>query len=75
MIRNNHLNAHEVIYIGDEVRDIHSCKEIGIKIIAVSRWYDNETLLKENNPDILITKPRDILQAIEQLEKEEKTNN
>jgi phosphoglycolate phosphatase len=37
MIERFHIKKDEVIYIGDEVRDIHSCKEIGIKIIAVSR--------------------------------------
>ncbi len=72
MMVRNHLSANEVIYIGDEVRDIHSCKELWIKIIAVSRWYDNKELLQENKPTAIVHEPKEIFDAIKQLEDKEK---
>lgn len=69
MMKKYQLKNDEVIYIGDEVRDIHSCKKLWIKIIAVIRWYDNEQLLEENKPDSIVHTPKEIPQAIKQLEK------
>lgn len=63
---NNYLKLHniskdELIYIGDELRDIEACKRAGIKIIAVTWGYDSKELLQSSNPDFIINEPREIM--------------
>ncbi len=46
------INNNECIYIGDSLKDIKSCKEVGVKILSIS-INDGESRLeqlKENNP-------------------------
>ena len=54
ILKTRKLNKEEVLYIGDEVRDIEACKKIGIKIAAVTWGFSDEKLLKKNKPDFLI---------------------
>lgn len=61
----NYLKKHDLLqndiwYVGDEVRDIVSCKKAGVKVIAVAWGYDSEQILAEENPDCLIRKPHEI---------------
>lgn len=55
------LNPFEVIYIGDEVRDIKMCKKLGIKIIGVTWGFDQMDRLNNEQPDYIIDSPQDIL--------------
>jgi len=55
------LNIKEVIYVGDEVRDIDSCREIGIKILSVGWGYNSPESLKTKKPDFFIEKPQELL--------------
>ncbi|NEO29516.1 MAG: HAD hydrolase-like protein [Symploca sp. SIO3C6] len=63
MIHNN-WESHEVIYVGDETRDIVSSKKINMKVIAVSWGFNSEEALAEQNPDFLIAHPRELLEII-----------
>lgn len=58
------LNKNEVIYIGDEYRDIVACKRTGIKIIAVAWGYDSMELLLKAIPDFFARKPSEIIDII-----------
>ena len=60
-IRNHNLNKEEVIYVGDETRDIRSAKKSNIYIISVTWGFNSETVLKEHQPNFLATTPSDIL--------------
>ncbi len=64
VLENNRLSAKETIYVGDEVRDIEACKEVGVKIIAVTWGFNTKEILKKNNPDYLIDSPKEILKVI-----------
>ncbi|GBF34835.1 phosphoglycolate phosphatase [Desulfocucumis palustris] len=61
------LKKNEVIYIGDEYRDVVACKKTGIKIIAVAWGYDSRELLLKAVPDFFAQKPLDIIGIIESL--------
>ncbi|MBC8014963.1 MAG: hypothetical protein H7X79_04380, partial [Sporomusaceae bacterium] len=52
------------IYIGDEVRDVISCKKVSIKVIAVTWGYDSLDYLLENKPDFIANKPEEILNIV-----------
>jgi phosphoglycolate phosphatase len=59
------LNNSEIIYIGDESRDVLACKKLGVKIIGVTWGYDFAETLKESGPDFIINNPDDILKIID----------
>ena len=45
------LKNEEIIYIGDELRDIQACKKVAVKVIAVTWGFDSMELLKKSKPD------------------------
>ncbi|MCT7970945.1 HAD-IA family hydrolase [Laspinema olomoucense] len=57
-----------VIYIGDETRDIEAAKKAKIKVIAVSWGFNSKTVLSKHNPDIAINNPQDLIEAIARLQ-------
>lgn len=63
-LKRHDLESHEVLYVGDEVRDIHACKKANIKIIAASWGFDDLNHLKEENPDYIVNHPSEIVEII-----------
>lgn len=61
------LDRNEVIYVGDEIRDIESAKDTGIKIIAVTWGFNTEDALCRFNPDYIAKDPRDIRLIVSKL--------
>ena len=61
MCRKYKINPEDIIYIGDEDRDIIAAKKAKIKIIAVTWGFNSEKLLKEKKPDYLVNNPKEIL--------------
>lgn len=62
LLRSRRLGAHEVAYVGDEVRDIEATKPLGVSMIAVSWGYTSKAFLAEHAPDFLIDAPSDLLE-------------
>jgi phosphoglycolate phosphatase len=58
------LDKDAVLYIGDEHRDIASCKLVPVRIAAVSWGYDSPALLLKGDPDFIANNPLDILKFI-----------
>lgn len=54
----------EVIYIGDEQRDIEACKKIGISVISVIWGFDSLELLTDSKPDYIVFKPEELIETI-----------
>jgi phosphoglycolate phosphatase len=48
-------------YIGDETRDIEAAKKAGVKSVAVTWGYESKELLSQSHPDIIISKPEELL--------------
>ncbi|MED4030263.1 HAD-IA family hydrolase [Priestia megaterium] len=63
-LKNNKLKREEVIYIGDELRDIKAAKKNGLLCIAVSWGYDSLDLLSTGNADFVAKQPKDILDIL-----------
>ena len=53
------LKACEVIYVGDEVRDITGAKNAGVKVIAVAWGYNSRELLEKHKPDFPVDTPQE----------------
>lgn len=62
------LKAEEVIYVGDETRDIEAAKKIPVKAIAVSWGFNSRNVLAKHQPDFLIDRPNQIIEAIATLQ-------
>lgn len=63
-IKENGLNKSDVIYVGDETRDIRSARKSGIPSIAVSWGFNAAEILAEHHPDYLVNRPAELLEAI-----------
>lgn len=69
LINKENLEKNEVIYFGDETRDIEACKKLGITIVAVTWGFNDKKLLEIHNPDFLIDKPSQIEPVINKIKK------
>lgn len=67
ILKEKHLSNGEVIYIGDETRDIEAAKKKNIKIISVSWGFNSVELLRKFSPDFLAEKPNDIIKILAEL--------
>lgn len=65
ILKQHRLNPEDVIYVGDETRDIEAARKIGIKVISVSWGYNSSQALAAENPDFLIHRPEELLQVVE----------
>ena len=55
------MQKENVIYVGDEIRDIKAAKEAGIKVASVTWGYNFENVLSTYKPDFVINRPEDLL--------------
>ena len=62
LIREKGFQLDDVLYIGDEIRDIVAAKKLGIEIIAVGWGYNSGAVLSSHNPNFLAKTPKDLLQ-------------
>jgi len=58
------LDRSEVIYVGDEIRDVEACKKTGIKIIGVSWGLHTIKALEKAGVDHIARKPTHIFRII-----------
>lgn len=63
-LKDQHLKPSEVIYVGDEQRDIVACKKVGVPIIWVSWGYDAIEVVRSEKPDYKVYAPTEILEII-----------
>lgn len=69
IIRQNKFKRENIIYVGDETRDISAARKSNIKIIAVGWGFNSPKILAKYEPDVLIHHPQDLIQAVESLNK------
>lgn len=55
------LKPKEMIYVGDEVRDIEACKQIPVDIISVTYGFNKKETLLKHSPTYIVDKPEEIL--------------
>ena len=61
IIRKYGFPKEDVIYIGDEVRDIEACRKAGIDVISVTWGFNKKELLKKENPTLIADTPEKLL--------------
>ncbi|NEW09227.1 HAD-IA family hydrolase [Paenibacillus sp. SYP-B3998] len=54
----------QIIYVGDELRDIEACRKLGVPIIAVTWGYDAPGLLRSGSPDYVVHSPGELVKTL-----------
>lgn len=65
IVQRQRLNPANVLYVGDETRDIEAARKIGVKVIAVSWGFNSSPVLEAEKPDFLIHHPEELLAVVE----------
>lgn len=66
-LRDQRVGCAEVIYVGDEHRDVVACKKTGIKVIWVEWGFDIIEMVRQVFPDYVAKEPEDILQIVKSI--------
>ncbi|MEB3218707.1 MAG: HAD-IA family hydrolase [Nostocales cyanobacterium 94392] len=67
VLRQKQLKTQEVIYVGDETRDIEASKKANIRVISVTWGFNSEEALAKQNPDFLIHHPQELVEVIQNI--------
>jgi HAD superfamily hydrolase (TIGR01549 family) len=62
------LSPSNVIYIGDEIRDIKAMRKVEVPIISTAWGISEKEKLEAYNPDLVVEKPKEVIQKIKELE-------
>lgn len=60
LIKEKGFNVEDVLYVGDEIRDIIAARRLGVKIAAVTWGYNSMEALKRHDPDYIIETPQQL---------------
>lgn len=60
-MKKHDLRPHQLLYVGDEHRDIVACQEVKVPVVAVTWGYDSQELLEKAKPNHLAHVPNDLL--------------
>jgi len=64
LIKQEDLNREQIVYIGDETRDIEAARKSNVKAIAVAWGFNSPDVLAQQNPDFLVHQPQELLSAV-----------
>ena len=63
-IKDQQFQKEDVVYIGDEIRDVEASKKVGIKIISVGWGLNTKEKLESVNPKNVVNTPAEIQSLI-----------
>lgn len=69
VLKSNHLNKKQTIYVGDEARDVQAAHKVGLEVVAVSWGYNSKGILLKQKPSSVATTPEELLKAVNKLAK------
>lgn len=68
MLEQEKISKDEIIYVGDEMRDIEASKKVGIPVIAVSWGLNKREALESFKPDQMAHSPKDLPGCIQKIQ-------
>lgn len=72
IMRRHRLVPEEILYIGDETRDVESAQCQGLAMAAVSWGFSDRTALEAQGPTFLVDTPKDLYQAVGEFHKSQR---
>jgi len=64
LLKNEKLRPEEILYVGDETRDIEAARETGLRMAAVTWGYNSPAALEALRPDHLLSSPAELLDLL-----------
>ncbi|MBW4605147.1 MAG: HAD-IA family hydrolase [Calothrix sp. FI2-JRJ7] len=64
VLRQKQIKTQEVIYVGDETRDIEASKKANIKVVAVTWGFNSPEALAKQKPNFLINHPSELISIV-----------
>lgn len=64
MLREKKFDTNDVLYVGDETRDIEAAKKTKIKVAAVTWGFISRKALEKYKPDFLLDKPEELIKIV-----------
>ncbi|MFC4812311.1 HAD-IA family hydrolase [Paenibacillus sp. GCM10023250] len=64
LARSMGLEQSQLLYVGDELRDVEACRNIAVPVAAVTWGWDSAKLLAEAGPDYLCHSPAELLKIV-----------
>lgn len=61
VIRRQHVRAADILFVGDETRDVEAAKKAGIRIAAVTWGYNSRRSLEAMKPDFVFENPSELV--------------
>ena len=58
------LTQEDVIYVGDEIRDIIACNKVGVPFVWVSWGLDGYELIEKENPSYVVHSPKELSELL-----------
>ncbi|MGA2775495.1 MAG: HAD family hydrolase [Candidatus Omnitrophota bacterium] len=65
------LDRSSTVMVGDSIEDIHAAQDNGLISIAILSGYGQENAIKENRPDYILDKTKDLLKLISIIDKKD----
>lgn len=69
VLRWSRIKPHEMLYVGDETRDIEACKKVGVDVVAVKLGYNTPKALEQCDPTYMIDNLWDLLDIVKKNQK------
>jgi len=67
IMRTHSLESNDLIFIGDEIRDIKASKKAKVPVVGVTWGFNSEQSLKAAEPDYIVPSPRELDSLLEKL--------
>ncbi|MDY6806536.1 MAG: HAD-IA family hydrolase [Cyanobacteriota bacterium] len=64
LLKREKLKREDVVYVGDETRDLDGAKKAGVRAIAVSWGFNSPEALTRHNPDFLASNPQELMEFL-----------
>ena len=63
-MKQQQLTVEDVLYVGDEIRDIIACNKVGVPFVWVSWGLDGYELVEKENPKYVVHSPKELTELL-----------
>lgn len=64
ILRTFSLRPEDMLYVGDETRDVKAARKVRIPVAACSWGFNSETALESYKPDFLVKDPQELMEVV-----------
>jgi phosphoglycolate phosphatase len=64
LMKEQEIDSTQILYFGDQVRDIEACQRVDVQVAAVSWGFVSEELLASAKPNYLLNQPSEIMDLL-----------